>query len=146
MGFGRTFGREDIEALAPTSTAVVLSGLPGTFLIPGAGGTLFARTRETRDLSPPTSRDNGWEGVCQPSVYLDGFTVEKSPRIESSIPGGRSPTSDMGVPISSYVSPDAILGVEVYRNPAQAPPEFQRPFMEDCPVVLIWTNYSFGNG
>jgi hypothetical protein len=50
------------------------------------------------------------------------------------------------VPINSYVSPDAILGIEVYRNPAQAPPEFQRPFMADCPIVLIWTNYSFGNG
>ena len=51
-----------------------------------------------------------------------------------------------GVPVSSYVQPELIMGVEVFRNPANAPFEYQYAFMPDCPVVLIWTNLSFGIG
>ena len=39
-----------------------------------------------------------------------------------------------------------VRAVEVYRTPASAPSEFQRPFMRDCPVVLIWTDFGFGFG
>lgn len=127
-GFGRTFMRDDIVAMGPTSTTLLLARLPGTFLIPAANGTLIAHI--------PRNYPNEY---CHPAVYVDDLLVERGL--------DENPTSRSdGVPISSYVTPDAILGIEVYRNPAQAPPEYQRPFMEDCPIVLIWTNRSFGIG
>ena len=55
--------------------------------------------------------------------------------------GPRSPLGD--VSIESHVPQGKLRAVEVYRNPSNAPPEYQRSFM-DCGVVLIWTDYGFG--
>ena len=76
--------------------------------------------------------------LCQPEVYIDGLEVEAS--------GGQTIQMGFGVPVSSYVSPNLIMGVEIFRNPANAPFEFTYAFMPDCPVILIWTNHSFGIG
>jgi hypothetical protein len=125
MSFGRTLGPDELKSLPRTSTTILLSSVPGAFLFPGAAGTLLARSRGG--------------GTCQPAIYLDRLKVETAGNSGGAEQG-------FGVPIGSYVDPAQIMGVEVFRNPAQAPPEFQHAFMPDCPVVLVWTNYSFGIG
>ena len=125
-GFGRTFIREEIAALGPTSTDALLASLPGSFLLPAAAGSIVARSRDP------------FNPICAPHVYVDGLEMPS----ETADPT----TRDVGVPIGSWVSHDDIMGVEIYRIASQAPPEYQRPFMRDCTVVLIWTNQSFGVG
>jgi hypothetical protein len=124
MGFGRTLGPEELSRLPRTSTAMLLASVPAGFLFPGAAGTILGRSQ-------------GGD-VCQPDVYVDGLEVESA--------GGGTAEQGFGVPVGSYVHPELIMGIEVYRYPGQAPFEFQYAFMPDCPVVLIWTNHSFGIG
>jgi hypothetical protein len=73
---------------------------------------------------------------CAPLVFVDGYKVAKT---RDSTPGGGE-----YVPLSAYVHPGQIRGIEVYRTPAEAPSEAQEAFMGDCPVVLIWTDVGFG--
>ena len=53
-------------------------------------------------------------------------------------------TREGGVRVESVVAARTVRAVEVYQRPSHAPPEYQRPFMPECPVVLIWTDYGFG--
>jgi len=44
------------------------------------------------------------------------------------------------VPVDWYVAPSEIRGIEVYKNPNEAPSQFQVGFAGGCPVVAIWTD------
>ena len=75
------------------------------------------------------------DGLCAPWLYIDGHILEPDRDIR---------TRQTIVRVDSYVSARDIRAVEIYRNPSNAPPEYQRPFMLDCPVVLIWTDFGLG--
>lgn len=135
-GFGQYLGPEDIEKMKPTSTATLLVGMPNAHLRLGSSGrTIVAKPRDQR-LS------------CVPAVYVDGDLLEEdSPANQSTgfTPfRSEAPTRDGGVRIDAFVRAESVRAVEVYRNPAQAPPEFQQAFMPDCAVVVIWTTHGFG--
>lgn len=116
-GFGRYAGPTEIARIRPIHASQLLWLLSGR-LQPGPGGRVVSR--------------NG----CNPRVYLDGNLIRDYTE------GGEVG----GVRIDSYISPQSVRAVEVYDNPHQAPARFQTPFMSDCPVVVIWTDYGFGLG
>ena len=62
-------------------------------------------------------------GVCTPITYVDGVRLTG--------------------PVNAHVSASKVRAVEMYRNPASAPAEFQEAFMGPCPVLLIWTDHGF---
>lgn len=59
-------------------------------------------------------------GTCRPTVYVDGVRVE----------GYRS--------IDDLAQPLEVEGLEVYRSPDQAPPQYTG-MRAGCAVVLVWT-------
>jgi hypothetical protein len=127
LGYGKFLTPEDIARLRPANTVQLLVGTPGSFLVPGGSGRGVTSVRRPSGTSA--------EGICTPWLYIDGHVLE---------PDFDSRTRQMIVRVDSYVRPDEIRAVEVYRNPSNAPSEYQRPFMRDCPVVLIWTDFGFG--
>jgi hypothetical protein len=78
--------------------------------------------------------------LCTPQVYVDGVPIEES------LDDARMPSGSRGVPIDWHVPAHALRAVEVYLNPSQAPPQFQKPFASACGVVVMWTDYGFGIG
>ena len=127
LGFGRYLGPEDIARLKPANTVQLLVGTPGAFLVPGASGRGVTSVRRPSGASA--------SGICPPWLYVDGHILE---------PDLDSRTRQTIVRVESHVAPDEIRAVEIYRNPSNAPSEYQRPFMRDCPVVLIWTDFGLG--
>ena len=127
LGFGKYLGPDDIARLNPTNTVQLLVGTPGAFLVPGVAGRGVTSVRRPSGASASV--------VCDPWVYVDGHILEPDTDIR---------TRQTIVRVDSYVAPDEIRAVEIYRNPSNAPSEYQRPFMRDCPVVLIWTDFGFG--
>jgi hypothetical protein len=61
-------------------------------------------------------------GVCQPVTYIDGV------RFAYDAVGG----------VDALLRPQDIHGIELYKNVASAPPEFQ-PMNSSCGIILIWT-------
>lgn len=140
-GSGRYLGPEQIADLNPTSTTALLASMSGSVLRPSySGGRILAHGRDT------DSRAGLPSGTCVPTVYVDGFLLDDD---HGSLSLDRHPTrttpflNERGVPIDSYVRASSVRAVEVYPMPGQAPAEFQRPLMPDCPVVVVWTSYGF---
>ena len=127
LGFGRYLGPEEIAQLKPANTVQLLVGTPGAFLVPGGSGRGVTSVRRPSGTSAAE--------ICAPWLYIDGHILE---------PDYDSRTRQTIVRVDSYVAPDEIRAIEIYRNPSNAPSEYQRPFMRDCPVVLIWTDFGFG--
>ena len=127
LGFGQYLGPEQLARFRPTSTVQLLAAMPGAFLVPGGSGRGVTSVRRPSGTSAA--------GICSPWLYIDGHILE---------PDRDSRTGQQIVRVESHVSARAIRAVEVYRNPSSAPSEYQRPFMRDCPVVLIWTDFGFG--
>ena len=127
LGFGQYLGPEEVARLRPKNTVQLLVGIPGAFMVPGISGRGVTSVRRPSGSSAA--------GICSPWLYVDGHILE---------PDVDARTRQTIVRVDSYVSPDEIRAVEIYRNPSSAPSEYQRPFMRDCPVVLIWTDFGFG--
>jgi hypothetical protein len=78
--------------------------------------------------------------VCTPGVYVDGAPVRETLVLQRS-------GAAAAVPLDDYVTPSEVRAVEVYRYPAQAPPQYQTStFMGECPVLLVWTDWGFKTG
>lgn len=58
-------------------------------------------------------------GRCRPTVWVDGVLTNALP--------------------VDFVTPDAIIGIEVYRGASEVPPQFNRPTTEGCGTIVIWT-------
>jgi len=64
------------------------------------------------------TRGTRGRGVCVPTVWLDGFRVSDD--------------------VLAQVVPEDVLGVEVYRGPAEVPVEYSGANAA-CGVILVWT-------
>ena len=62
---------------------------------------------------------------CAPNYYVDGVRVRMA-----------------GSSINEYVQGTSLTGVEVYDNPAMAPPEFPAHENDRCGVIVLWTGRS----
>lgn len=126
-GFGRYLGSEEIAQIRPTSVLQLLGRLDGVRFVPGSvSGAVKARTIGSQ----------GRPTLCDPRIYVDGVQIRDivPPR----------PGQIGGVAVDQNVRAMTIRAVEVYRNPSQAPSEFQTTFMDACPVVVIWTDFGLG--
>lgn len=113
-GFGSFLSPEEILRIDATTTAELLVRMPGAFLLPAPRGGVMAVMR-------PEGLSGA--GMCTPVTYVDGVRLDG--------------------PVNAHVSASKVRAVEVYRDPANAPPEYQRSFMGPCPVLLIWTDHGF---
>jgi hypothetical protein len=66
-------------------------------------------------------RGPGRKGYCLANVFLDGLPLD--------------PTES----IDAYLGPRQVAGIEIYPDPAFAPPQYSTPSRRDCSVVLFWT-------
>jgi hypothetical protein len=141
-GFGHYLSPDEIARLNPRSTSTLLLSMSGSpFRMSGSTGKVVARARGLGSGSAT--------GTCVPHVYIDGFVLEEEANPMPWAPvSGRapSPVRERGIAIEGAAPGRAVRGVEVYANPSNAPPEFQRTFMPDCVVVAIWTDFGFGFG
>jgi hypothetical protein len=143
-GNGKYLGPGDIARLRPRSTTTLLAAVPGSPVVSGGSGLgIVARSRDARSV-PGLLR-----GTCVPTVYVDGLVLWGEPVSQEMWPDIADPsdaphTREPGVRVESVVAARTVRAVEVYQRPAHAPPEFQRPLMAECPVILIWTDYGFG--
>lgn len=119
-GLGRFMTLETIEKRRPPRTSDLLGQVSGVFLVPGPDGM-----RVITRSGLPNARLTG-DGICWPRILLDGMVVEL---------GGQLP---LPMPIDQLVNPSDIVGVEVYRSPAEVPPQFGGA-QSACGVIVIWT-------
>ena len=141
MGFGKYLGPEEIARINPTSTSHLLVGMTSSPLkFNGASRKLISRSRDRRGGGvglPPNS--------CVPYVYVDGRAIAEEHAPGETRGGHAMPiVRERGIAIESIVSPKSVRAVAVYPNPFNAPAEYQRAFMDHCPIVVIWTDYGFG--
>lgn len=126
-GGGVYITRSDIEKRRAYSTNDLFAGIPGVEVrLQGFGARIVF------------SRALGQAGVmansCDPVYYVDGvrFWATESPDADAS---SRSVSS---VGIDQILRPTEVEGIEVYRNVASAPPQYQ-PLNSTCGVILVWT-------
>jgi len=65
-------------------------------------------------------RGPGRMGNCRANVFLDGLPLD--------------PTES----IDAYLGPRQVAGIEIYPDPAFAPPQYSSPWRNGCSVVLFW--------
>ena len=129
--FGIFLGPDELAAMKPTTTRMLLAFMPGTFFFPDATG----RGVVVRPIGGGMVGGGGLEGArmdgagfCRPTVYVDGWETEETLALD-------------------FVAPRPwIRAVEVYRDPREAPAQFRDLTRRGgCSVVVIWTKYAFGD-
>lgn len=129
-GFGAFLTREEIvQRDEPRLSQLLRRLLPGIRLAPlPTGGFAILGGRFSGTLERASPRD------CHMTVYVDGVRL---------VPLGQSdPMTDMderrdGPNIDNFL-PGEIAAIEVYRGPAETPPEFLGS-TSACGVFVIWT-------
>ncbi len=108
-GLGRFLTEDDVARRKPLVTSDLFTGILGVFLDSPRGTEQNIYMRGV------------FEDRCIPTVYLNGSEM------------GKLTAND----IDAFVSPDRILGIEVYRE-SQAPGQFVPP-MSGCGSIVVWT-------
>ena len=108
-GLGRFLTESDVARRQPIVTSDLFTGIPGVFL------------DGPRGLEQNITMRGVFEDRCIPTVYVNGGEM------------GKLNAND----IDAFVSPDRILGIEVYRE-SQAPGQFVPP-LSGCGSIVIWT-------
>jgi hypothetical protein len=111
---GYFVGRAEIQRRGIVRTEDIFKTVPG-LKVETIGGT---------DYQILSLRGAGFSATCVPAIYIDRTLVPLDPETT----GGSLP-----------LTPEEIHGIEVYRAPADAPPEYQRPGTAACGIILIWT-------
>jgi len=129
-GIGKYLRREEIERHGRSNMAQVLSYVPGTAVLrrgfrdyiyfprnggPGLGRVRSSNSRGRAQWGPPA-------GGCLPRLFLDGIRV----------------SYDSDADINSFVDPEAVEAVELFRGPSEIPVEYNDNNSQ-CGVILIWT-------
>ncbi|MGK2962986.1 MAG: carboxypeptidase regulatory-like domain-containing protein [Gemmatimonadaceae bacterium] len=119
-GLGSFFDRKDIEAIQPRLLTDVLRRVPGLRLEP-AGESYGAGNR----VQSSRSSGSGGERICPMEFYVNGTPM---------------PLPRDGGGINHFVTPEEVVGVEVYNGASQIPPQFNSGMYNTrCGVVVIWT-------
>jgi hypothetical protein len=118
-GMGRFFDRKDIVEMQPRVFTDVLRRVAGMQVTTSAEnygpGTMVQTGRNTGGMG---------NRPCPVEFYVNGTPL---PLVRD---GG----------INHFISPDDVVGVEVYNGASQVPPQFNSGnFNTRCGVVLIWT-------
>jgi hypothetical protein len=105
--------RADIIRRGTVDVGDLFKTVPGLQVQP-IGGT---------DYQILSSRGAGMDAFCVPLFYLDRVPMVLDPE-----------TTGGAIPLAA----DEVAGIEIYRAPADAPPEFQK-VNQSCAIILIWT-------
>lgn len=131
-GFGAFLPPEVFERRQPRRVSDLLFGLPGTYVAEpstGAGGrAVYFRS----GIRPSTS---GGLNVCWPMVYVDRHLVST---------GGLPAAGGEPTATDDLVNAPDVWAMEVYRSPAEVPPEFNGP-NAGCGVIVLWTRRGGGD-
>jgi hypothetical protein len=117
-GSGKFVTAQQIERMGATTSSDALQGIPG--IVVAYRGTPPATTDGPQRqvwMQAPMGR-----GYCKPDVYIDGFRIE----------GG-------AIDLDVLVTPQNVLGYEVYRSAASAPAQFTPTTATFCGVILVWS-------
>jgi Carboxypeptidase regulatory-like domain/TonB-dependent Receptor Plug Domain len=112
-GLGRFLDREAIENRLPVSVQAtdLLRGIPGIRIIPSQYAGEAQRIQVT--IVPSALK------LCDaPRIFVDGYLISG--------------------PIDEFVAAQDVEGIEVFRRPAEVPPEYGGGDT-GCGVVLFWT-------
>jgi hypothetical protein len=118
-GNGRFFTREDIARIKPRILTDIFRRIPG-MQIQSAGGSM------NNNESVRSGRIEGLMGArtCNVLFYVNGapFPLQQD------------------FTINHFVSPEDVVGIEVYPGASEIPPQFETgAFNSRCGVVVIWT-------
>lgn len=111
--------REEILERRPLLTTDLFKSLPGARVLEGLEPAVYLRAGLRPSLQGP-------DGLCGPTVYLDGILFER---------GGRGSKSSF---LNRIAQPDQIAGLEVFSSSATTPLQYNGQG-SDCGVILIWT-------
>lgn len=114
-GRGHFVTREDIERRGGVFTEHLVKNVPGVWVVPSRDGRGY-------DI---LMRGVGTVYRCRPQIFLNGMRMI----------GAMS--------LHDLVTPNMVEGIEVYRNPSQAPPEMVDP-ANKCGVIALWTRADVG--
>lgn len=117
LGMGWYITRDEIQARNPSRVTDLLMEAPGVRL--ASSGLGLRRVVEMRGASA---------GGCPVQVYIDGMHLNKND----------GPADLRVVAIDDFVSPESVLGIEIYRGLATVPAEFLNTYAK-CGVVALWT-------
>ena len=113
-GPGVFFTREDILRMQPRQVTDILRRVPGIQIRPVSGGLGHNVIVQSRGMN------------CPMLFYMDGSAFP--------LPGD--------APINHYVSPDEVVGIEVYSGSSEVPAQFNSSrFTARCGVVMLWTRF-----
>jgi hypothetical protein len=119
-GLGNFFDRKDIEAMQPRLLTDVLRRVPG-LRVETAGESYGAGNQ----IQSARSSGLGGNRVCPMEFYVNGTPM---------------PLPRDGGGINHFISPEEVVGVEVYNGASQIPPQFNSGMYNTrCGVVVIWT-------
>lgn len=126
LGLGHFITPRDLERTAHFNTASLFRFVPGMRVVTSSESTAGGG----RVLGPATDRvlmrDPFGGGYCAPAVIIDGVRTRYSP--------GTGETLSLLVPIGW------VDAVEIYRRPAEIPPEYAGAAnLEGCGVIVFWT-------
>ena len=117
-GFGHFITEEIILDRQPRNVSDLFRSIPGVSVSPSPRGP------GSNDITMTRARARLRAGPCRPKVVVDGRVVA-------------SP-SDATFDLDSYVTPEEITGVEIYRGPSETPAAFGGA-ESACGVIVIWT-------
>jgi hypothetical protein len=126
---GHLLTEEEIRARAPGRVTDLLQGIPGLRVVDGPG---LGRT--DRLVTMAWSLPGHAGGRCPIQLFLNGAPIRPHDQLRGI--GGLSPVD--GVRVDHLAHPSALVGVEVYTDPASIPPEFRMP-EAGCGVIALWT-------
>lgn len=118
-GNGKFFNRADIDRMQARQITDVLRRVPGMRIQSGSGPFGGSQTAQT-------GRNTGSAGsrICPMMYYLNGTPF---------------PLSN-DVSINHYLTPDDVVGIEVYTGASQIPAQFNSSMSTArCGVVVLWT-------
>ena len=110
-GFGHFVTEAQIRARNARYVTDVLRTVPGLRFAP-------IRGRSGYDVYVSRAQGRATKGACSPKVFLDGTVT--------------TPDFD------TYLPPEEIAAIEIYRGPAETPAQFGGA-ESDCGVIVIWT-------
>lgn len=114
-GFGRFMTRDDIADQRARTTSNLLTRFPELHVY-------YLSSDEARGASTTQLTMNANGQPCIPRTYVDGTFM-------------RPEMMDF----DKLVTPNELAGVEFYRSPTEAPPQYQDPY--GCGTLLLWTRH-----
>jgi hypothetical protein len=122
---GIFFSPEQVEARRSSRITDLIWSVPRVRILQGPAGSEAIYFRGTERISA-----GGGIGICGPKVYLDRLLVW---------PGGVGSPAPLREILSGY----DLAAMELYRSPAELPPEFGGA-ESGCGVILLWSRTGGG--